>query len=225
MTTETSPAVTEFVEGLNILRSEYQKLEKGYNEGLYDILERAAVSVEILLKKPRLSKKVVKEIGERKNRDVALTVITFLTGAKTKDARKRASKFARALTYLSDVKNVATDDIAKAMKDAGGIEKLARAASKETPKTKRSAAVKSMLNEESDDEAVPEVEVVNSTKERRQSPNRVKLTASSTLTKKLSKVSVGQKVKLIGRVDDLNHGIGLTITKVTLIKEAADENW
>jgi Mg-chelatase subunit ChlI len=225
MATETSSAVTEFIEGLNALRSEYQQLENGYNESLYDVLQQAAASIETLQKKPKFAKKVLKEISKRKNRDLALTVVTFITGAKTKEAKKRASKFARALTYLTNVKNVAADDIAKVLKDAGGIEKLARAAAKETPKTKRAHAKKSMLSEESDDEAAPEVGVENSAKAQLQKSNRVNLKVTTAFTKKLSKARVGRKVILTCRVDDLDDGIDLTITKVVLIKEVGKETW
>jgi hypothetical protein len=222
MATEKSPTVTELIQCLNTLRSDYRKLDKKYNARLYAILGRAAASIEALKKAPKVSKKVLKHIGERKNRDLALTVVTFLTGAKTEYGRQRASKFTRALTYLTDVKQVAADDIAKAIKDAGGIEKLARTAAKETPRTKRANAAKSKLDEESDDEAA--LKVRKSSGERRFAPNRLKLMVSSALTEKLSKVPLGRKVKMIGRIDDLNHGIGLKITKVTLIEKAADGN-
>jgi hypothetical protein len=227
----TSTESAEFIAGLDSLSAEYLEVDQQLDrslESLYDILRRVRVRTNKLEKNRKLRDKVLRKIGKRKNRSLTLAVVTYVIKAKTNAERQKASKYSRALEYLTQIKNTEPAKIPEAIKKAGGIERLARKAAKELPKTKRSTAERSDPNGEDVGAAAaaPEVKTKGSRPKNRLTRRAVNVSISSNLNEELSEVPLGGKVKLIGRrVEGENDGVDLKITKIIAMDDPSDRVW
>ena len=173
-----------------------------------------------------LCKRVVKSIGKRKNRSLTLTLMTYIAKAKTKPERQKASKYARALEYLTQIKKTEPADIPKAIKAAGGIEGLARNAAKELPKTKRKAESSEARGDGEAAGVAPKVETKPSHPKNRQTGPIGNLSISPDVNEELSKVPLGEEVKLVGRcVEGENDEVDLKITKVIAMGDDPSSEW
>lgn len=224
----TSRESAEFIVGLDSLSDEYVKIDQQLDRslgGLYDILRRIQVRTSKLEKNQELRERVIKKIGKRKNRGLTLTVVTYVIRAKSKADRQKASKYSRALEYLTQIKNTEPAKISDAIKAAGGIEILARKAAKKLPKTKRATVERSDATGTDAEiaSAVTEVETQGSRPKNQRTRSGVKLSISSDLNEELSEVPLGGKVKLIGRrVRGERDGVGLKITRIVAMDGPSD---
>jgi DNA-directed RNA polymerase subunit F len=224
----TSKESAEFIAGLDSLSAEYREIDQQLDRSLgslYDILRRIQVRANNLERNHKLREKVFKKIGKRKNRGPTITVVTYVIKAKSKADRQKASKYSRALEYLTQIKNTEPAKISEAIKEAGGIERLARKAAKQLPKTKRSTAERSNATGEDAEvaSAATEVETQGSRRENRRTRGGVKLSISSGLNEELCAVPLGGKVKLIGRrVEGEKDGVDLKITRIVAMEGPSD---
>jgi hypothetical protein len=121
---------------LKNLRGEYKAALHGFREERYRILQEAAGIRCSLKGKEKRQKKVLSKIKAGKETDVMKAILVYLTGAKSEAAKKRAWKYARALTFLLDEQGISVDSIAASLRESGGIEKIARKAAAVDPRTK-----------------------------------------------------------------------------------------
>jgi len=134
------------------LRRRYAKEEAGWREKEYAIMADAMAKVLELRDDPHALDEFLELAGikrpsgakSRKQDWITLEVIAYVIGATSQHARDLAWKRARALDYLHDVKEVPVDKIAKAIKEAGGIEALVNEAAANDPRKVKSSAAKSL---------------------------------------------------------------------------------
>ena len=175
----------DLVSKLEVLKNKNSELENSNRKTLYGFLQEAT-AVALLLEadkdmKPRFRKKT----GEK---DVLRGALFFVFGAESEPERKEASKRAIAIKYLIEKLKVSVEDIATAIPEHGGIEKLARAAAKPS---------KDDNTEDEDDEDEPEEagDVPESNLGR-----QIQVGLSPKLSKKLKGFVNKTRVKIIGRV-------------------------
>ena len=123
--------------------AEFEKLETGYRNGLYNCIGMALTSYRKFLKdpadyqdllgEPNIS--VLPEKDKPRVEETSRLVLYFHTGAKTDDQRNTAGKYARIVDYLHKerVENAAA--AAERIRKAGGIVKILKEARRrEAPK-------------------------------------------------------------------------------------------
>jgi hypothetical protein len=212
----TPTETTRFIDRLDTLSTKYLNIDKQLDrslDGLYDVLRRIQVRANKLEDKPKLRERVLDEIGRRKNRSLLLTIVIRVIKAKSKDDRKKASKYARVLEYLAQVERKEPADIPKAIKLAGGIECLARKAAEALPKTKRCTTGQSA--------GIDKDSKISSGGYQ---TSRVIISTSSNQNRELSGVPLDRKVNLLcRRVEGAKDGIGLKIMKI--VPEDSPSDW
>jgi hypothetical protein len=116
--------------------AEFEKLETGYRNGLYNCIGRALTSYRKFLKDPAeyeelLGQDNIKGLPEKPEvQATSRLVLYFHTGAKTDPQRNTAGKYARIVDYLhrERVENAAA--AAERIRKAGGIQKILKEARK-----------------------------------------------------------------------------------------------
>jgi hypothetical protein len=122
----------ELFNRLDHIRQEYLRLDQRYRLNLYQMLAdamRIALAIEADCEN---KDQFLKDVGQKS--DVIYAAIIFITDAKSEDARKKASKGARALRYLVEGIGVPVDNIPQAIQEHGGIQNLARLAALNDPR-------------------------------------------------------------------------------------------
>lgn len=128
----------ELLSRLDHIRQEYRRIDLGYRLSLYQLMADA-MSIALAIEADHESKDQFLQSVEQKS-DVVYAAMIFITEAKSEGARKKASKGARALRYLVEQIGVPLDKIPEAIRERGGVEKLARLAAQGQPRRKRSAS-------------------------------------------------------------------------------------
>ncbi|TFW57596.1 hypothetical protein CT676_29385 [Bradyrhizobium sp. MOS001] len=121
---------------LNRARDKHRSLAEGYRIAEYKVMGEAMKIAFTIERDDELKTRFRKEMGAR---DVVYAALIFVCEAETEQARKMASKRARALRYVVERLDVPLDKISEAVAEHGGIEKLARLAAQEQPRKKRPA--------------------------------------------------------------------------------------
>ena len=114
--------------------AEFEKLETGYRNGLYNCIGRALTSYRKFLKDPAgyeelLGQDNIKGLPEKPEvQETSRLVLYFLTGAKTDAERNTPGKYARIVDYLHKerVENAAA--AAERIRKAGGIVEILKKA-------------------------------------------------------------------------------------------------
>jgi hypothetical protein len=207
---------SKLVRDLKIISSDFSHIKREYRGGIYEIMGRTMpIVVQLRNDKAalrnftRIAKIAPKLIGNLNSPAwITNAVMSFVMKVKSKNTRKLAWKRARALDYLYDIKKTPLAKIAKALKKAGGVEKIVRLAGKKNPRRPNNA-----ISEED-----PKI---NS------SPGNSPSDATSCIfvkikgpdLKKVTGLSPNKKVRLIGkRLQKSSSGPMLTITKVVVLK-------
>ena len=117
---------TEFVK----LGHKYRRLQRGTRDQLYFNIARAAKSLDLMKTDIKLRKGFLRELRRRKiitepdkNIQLPLEMMVLLRGARGREARKKASKYALALSLLRS-ENIPANRIATEMRKRGGLEKI-----------------------------------------------------------------------------------------------------
>src|ERR1700744_3374452 len=106
------------------------------------------MKVAIAIMSSRVARsRFLQEFGKTE-KDIVYCAMIFMSGAKSEQAKKKAWKRARGLSYLVDGLHVSTVDIADAIEKHGGIEALARLAAKKQPRRKLFGKSKSQTTRE-----------------------------------------------------------------------------
>lgn len=171
---------------LEVLRRENEKFEKGQREALYQRLQHAT-AIALLVEADKDNKaRFRKEMGEE---DVLRAALNTVFAPKTLSEKKEASKRTQALRYLIDKLEVAVEDIAMAIAEHGGIEKLARQAAS----TRRDGD-----QNHDDDEGGEDPD--EGVKPDSRFGRLISVGLSPKLTKKLSRFADKTRIKIIGYV-------------------------
>lgn len=127
----------ELLSGLDRIRLEFRCLDQGYRLSLYQLMADAMSIALAIEADPESNNEFLKHVEQES--DVVYAAMIFITEAKSEGARKKAWKGARALRYLVEEVSVPVDKIPEAMRERGGVEKLARLAAQGQPRRKPSA--------------------------------------------------------------------------------------
>lgn len=127
----------ELLSGLDRIRLEFRCLDQGYRLSLYQLMADAMSIALAIEADPESNKDFLKRVEQKS--DAVYGAMIFITEAKSEGARKKAWKGARALRYLVEEVSVPLDKIPEAMRERGGVEKLARLAAQGQPRRKPSA--------------------------------------------------------------------------------------
>ncbi|TQF27455.1 hypothetical protein UNPF46_30820 [Bradyrhizobium sp. UNPF46] len=124
----------ELLDRLDHIKKEYRRVDQRYRLALYQMFADA-MSIATAIEADRERKdQFLKSVGQKS--DVVYAAMIFITDAKSEEARKKASKAARALRYLVDRIGVSVDNIPEALQKHGGIQKLAQLAALNDPRRK-----------------------------------------------------------------------------------------
>lgn len=115
---------------LNNFKKEYKKMRRGYREALYGFMcDIMSMSIEIRQDKNR--RLAIRDtIFIKKNNELTLGILRYVTGATGKNKSKTADKWARVMNFLHYELHIDPPDFPAEIKRQGGIEKLAREAAK-----------------------------------------------------------------------------------------------
>ncbi|MBR0731567.1 hypothetical protein ABIF68_003875 [Bradyrhizobium japonicum] len=216
---------------LDHLQRQYRVIKDGYRAALNSLMAEAmAISFAVEADK-ELKARFHEKVG--RSEDTVYAVLIFITDAKSEAARKKASKRARALRYLVEELGTASEDIADAIREHGGIEKLARLAAQKLPRKKgRGVAKLESVDEDQessgpsgDDEpddigagaaaSQPEKKVVNFGKQ-------IKIGLSPKLGAKLDRFADRSRIRLTGFIRTRAGGSPtIDIKKITKLKNVA----
>lgn len=177
---------------LESLKREHKEFLNGHRETLYHLLQRsaeAALSVEV---DENATLRFRKKMDEK---DVLRGALIFVFDARTRPEMKETSKRTLALRYLIDKLDVAVEDIAMAIPQNGGIEKLARLASKSREDDSEEEQ-EEQGDDDQDEEAAEEAEEsVGAGRDK-----HVRMEVSPKLTKKLNRLADNARIKIIGYI-------------------------
>jgi hypothetical protein len=182
---------------LKKLRTEFKEVDQRYHEGIYNILQEAAVIWCGLKGKANRLSKVLAKIKAEDQEDGVGAIVKFITNAKTGLQTQRAWKFSRALTFLLEHEGIPAESIAKVLRERGGVEKVAREAAKYDPRTQSPRS--------------------------RAQPLRINLSAG--VAKKIQKMQPGSAIKLKARRAE--DGCDELLRDIVLAREDEDatETW
>ena len=167
------------------------------------------------------------------NAKITHAVIAFVTGAKSKKARKLAWKRARALSYLYDMKSVPLAKLPGEIARRGGIEALVKLAARNDSRRSKIEEKDTRKERDSwdDDDDVKTASKKASSRaamgpaskdswdmDVKPSKGGPLLDISRQLREKLKRIEVGRRVKLIGIRTDEDQAI-LQVLRVIAIKE------
>jgi hypothetical protein len=121
--------------------TEFEKLETGYRNGLYNFYGRALTSYRKFLKDPDGYKELLGQdniAGLREKPDLKTTsrlVLYYLTGARNDPERNTAGKYARVVDYLHQERIGGAADAAEHIRSEGGLDAiLKKVRGREAPK-------------------------------------------------------------------------------------------
>jgi len=118
------------IEKLDALKSEYTE-ERLDHRDFINRMVSDALGVTICLKKSSTKRQKLEDyLGTSDRKKLPSRVMRFIMGASTKNQKRLADKRARAMSYLHDELGVSPKDVPEAIRENGGIEKLARMAAK-----------------------------------------------------------------------------------------------
>ncbi|MBB4427880.1 hypothetical protein GGD66_006463 [Bradyrhizobium sp. CIR48] len=124
----------ELLDRLDHIKEEYRRVDQRYRLALYEMFADA-MKIAMAIEADRERKdQFLKSVGQKS--DVVYAAMIFITGAKSEEARKKASKAARALRYLVEQIGVSVNNIPEALQKHGGIQKLAGLAAINDPRRK-----------------------------------------------------------------------------------------
>ncbi|MBR1170255.1 hypothetical protein [Bradyrhizobium liaoningense] len=124
----------ELLDRLDHIKEEYRRVDQRYRLALYQMFADA-MKIAMAIEADRERKdQFLKSVGQKS--DVVYAAMIFITDAKSEEARKKASKAARALRYLVEQIGVSVDNIPEALQEHGGIQKLAGLAALNDPRRK-----------------------------------------------------------------------------------------
>jgi len=200
----------DHVTKLETLKKKNQEFENGNRKTLYRFLqETTALALSLDADKdmrPRFQKKT----GEK---DVLRGALSFVFNAESEPERKEASKRAIAIKYLVEKLKVSIEDIATAIPEHGGIEKLARAAAKPS---------KDEVNEDEDDDLDEPEEAGESDEPKNNFGKQILVGFSPELAIKLNGFVDKTRVKIIGYVR-VSSDEPLTLEADKIVKLKAKE--
>lgn len=229
LTLQTNPLAT-----LDHLQEQYRTIRDGYRSSLNNLMAEAmAISLAVEADE-RLRARFHEKVG--RTDDTVYAVLIFITDAKSKAAKKKASKRARALHYLVEELGTASEDIADAIREQGGIEKLARLAAQNQPRKKSKGAVKlepaDVDQELSELEADSELDDADgeaaASQPKRKVVNfgrQIKLGLSPKLGAKLDRLADRSRVRLTGFVRSVAGELPtIDIKKITKLKNSVSND-
>jgi len=176
---------------LESLKREHKEFLKGHRKTLYHFLQRSAEAALSVEADENTTLRFRKKMDEK---DVLRGTLIFVFDSKTKSEMKEASKRTLALRYLIDKLEVAVEDIAMAIPKNGGIEKLARLASK----SDRDGSDEEQEDSDDDDEDW-ELQEENVGTDRKFG-KQIRVGVSPKLTKKLNRLADKARIKIIGHI-------------------------
>jgi hypothetical protein len=231
---------------LSAIKRDYQELYHGYRTGLYETLQKIMEIVISCRMDPNLKRKMLRAAGKEPDGSLTRALVGYALGDATKEAGKRAWKYARILDYLVDKQEIAVDDLAVTIARQG-IEKLVRDAADEDPRaaqarmgtkasgeilltSKRSVAKHSTepndgLTATLDRESNSQPPTVGLQKP--EGDQTVRLDIPSAMLEKLNTIPSGGRVKIIAVRSGGNSGLtNLRVRKLVKIKEKSTaEQW
>jgi hypothetical protein len=178
----------DHVTKLEALKKKNQEFENGNRKTLYGFLQETTALALSLDADEDMRPRFRKKTGEN---DVLRGALFFVFNAESEPERKEASKRAIAIKYLIEKLKVSIEDIATAIPEHGGIEKLARAAAKPS---------KDEVNEEEDDDQDEPEEAGENDEPENNLGRQIQVGFSPKLTKILKGFVNKTRIKIIGRV-------------------------
>ena len=181
----------EILAKLEALKEEYVSQLQGQRLALYKRLQDATEAALSLEADEEWESRFLKKMREK---DVLRAALIFIFDAKSEPAKKEASKRARALRYLIDELDISTGDIAMAISERGGIEKLARLAAK------KSRHDQNDQDQDDQDQNEPKEEADENDEVERKFGKQIRVGLSPKLTEKLNRLADKTRIRIVGYV-------------------------
>jgi hypothetical protein len=204
---------------LESLKREHKEFLKGHRKNLYRFLQRSAEAALSVEADENTTLRFRKKMDEK---DILRGTLIFVFDAKTESEMKEASKRAQALRYLIDKLDIPAEDIAKAIPKNGGIEKLARLASKS--RQDDSYEVQEDRDDDDQDGEVQE-KAEGSVGADRQFGKQILVGLSPKLNKQLKRFADNARIKIIGCILMSSQGApAIEVKKITEVKAKANKS-
>jgi hypothetical protein len=182
----------ELLSKLESARREFKEFEKGQRKALYQSMQLAAEAASLVKADESIESRYRKKMGEN---DAVYAALIFIFDAKSREKKKDASKRATALWYLIVKQKVAVEDIAMAIPNHGGIEKLARLAAK----SRSDEADEDLDDDDDEDQDKPE-KADEDDKTEQKFGKLISVGLSPKLTTKLNQFANKTRIRIIGYV-------------------------
>jgi hypothetical protein len=183
----------ELLAKLKALKEENERFEQGQRVALYQRLQQVT-AIALLMEADNDNKARFRK--EMREKDVLRAALDFIFDPKSVAEKKEASKRTQALRYLIEHLEVGIEDVATAIQKHGGIEKLARLATKYRQDEDDQDQD---VDEGGEDQDEPE-EADEKNKPDSKFGKQISVGLSLKLTKKLNRFADKTRIKIIGYV-------------------------